>query len=106
VEVLKDGRTAFYLKANQIQAVQAEGSYTRILFANNQSCMVKRAIGQWEQRLPEGMFLKASRSLLLDPKCVVKMQSLNRNETEVFLEGRAEPLRLSRLESLRIKQTL
>jgi len=106
VEVLKDGRAVFFLKPHQIQAVQAEGSYTRVLFENGQSCMVKRSIGYWEQRLPEGLLSKVSRSLLLNPRCVIQLEVLNRDETEVFLEGRSATLILSRLESLRLKQLL
>jgi len=106
VEVLKDGRAVFFLKAHQIQAVQAEGSYTRVLFAGNQSCMVKRSVSYWERRLPEGTFCKISRSLLLDPSCVIQTQLRNRNETEIHIEGRDTPLILSRLESLRLRKML
>lgn len=106
VEILKDGKAVFYLKAAQIQAVQAEGAYTRVLFANNQSCMVKRAIGYWENRLPEGLFIKASRSLLLNPKSIAQIIARNRNETEFYLHGRTDPLLLSRLESLRARRAV
>jgi two-component system LytT family response regulator len=106
VEVLRDGRSVFLLKPHQIQAVQAEGAYTRVLFATDQSCMVKRGIGYWEKRLPEGLLLKASRSLLLNPKCVIKIKARSRSETDFFLEGRSAPLTLSRLESLRIRQAV
>jgi len=106
VEVLRDGRSVFLLRPHQIQAVLAEGAYTRVLFENNQSCMVKRGIGYWESRLPEGLLLKASRSLLLNPKCVVKVKARSRNDTDFYLEGRTEPLNVSRLESLRIRQAI
>ena len=106
VEVLRDGRAVFVLKPHQIQAVLAEGSYTRVLFADNQSCMVKRSIGYWENRLPEGLLLKASRSLLVNPKCVVRIKPRSRDDTEFYLADRTKPLTLSRLESLRIRQAI
>lgn len=106
LEVLKDGRATFFLRPHQIQAVQAEGSYTKVLFVNDQSCMVKRTLGYWEKRLPEGLLVRASRSLLVNSKSVIKVNPRSRNEAEFFLQDRALPLLLSRLESIRVRRAL
>jgi len=106
VEVLRDGRSIRLVKPSQIRAIQTEGSYTRLLFDADGSTMVKLPLSYWESRLPEALFFKASRSMLINLKSVRELQTHSRERTHLFLAGVALPLVLSRLESLRVRRKL
>jgi two-component system, LytTR family, response regulator len=106
VEVLRDGRSIRLVKPSQIRAIQTEGSYTRLLFDADGSTMVKLPLSYWESRLPEALFFKASRSMLINLKSVRELQTHSRERTHLFLAGVTLPLVLSRLESLRVRRKL
>jgi two-component system LytT family response regulator len=106
MEVLRDGRSIRLVSPSQIRAIQTEGSYTRLLFDADSSSMVKLPLSYWEQRLPDALFFKASRSLLINLASVREMQTHSRERTHLFLEGVSMPLILSRLESLRVRREI
>jgi two-component system LytT family response regulator len=106
LEVLRDGRSIRLVKPSQIRAIQTEGSYTRLLFDADASSMVKLPLSYWECRLPEDLFFKASRSMLLNLKSICKLEAHSRDRTHLFLAGISQPLILSRLESLRVRREL
>ena len=106
LEVLRDGRDIRLVKPSQIRAIQTEGSYTRLLFEANSSSMVKLPLSHWENRLPEVLFLKASRSLLLNVPSILRLEAQGRNRTLLFLSGISQPLVLSRLESFRVRREI
>jgi two-component system LytT family response regulator len=106
MEVLRDGKSIRLVRPSQIRAIQTEGSYTRLLLDSDSSSMVKLPLSYWEQRLPDGLFFKASRSMLINLACVREMQTHSRERTHLFLAGVSLPLTLSRLESLRLRREI
>ena len=106
LEVLRDGRSIRLVKPSQIRAIQTEGSYTRLLFDADASSMVKLPLSYWESRLPEALFFKASRSMLINLKSILRLEAHSRDRTHLFLAGISQPLILSRLESLRVRREL
>lgn len=106
LEMLRDGKSIRLVRPSQIRAIQTEGSYTRLLFDADSSTMVKLPLSYWERRLPEALFFKASRSMLINLKSVRELQTHSRERTHLFLEGISLPLVLSRLESLRLRRKL
>ena len=106
LEVLRDGKSLRLIRASQIRAIQTEGSYTRLLFDSDVSSMVKLPLSYWESRLPEGLFFKASRSMLINLRSIRQLLACSRERTHLFLAGVTQPLVLSRLESLRVRREL
>jgi two-component system LytT family response regulator len=106
LEVVRDGKSIRMVKPSQIRAIQAEGSYTRLLFDSDVSSMVKLPLSYWERRLPEGLFFKVSRSMLVNLTSIRQLQGSSRERTHLFLSGVSQPLVLSRLESLRVRREL
>jgi two-component system LytT family response regulator len=106
VEVLRDGRDIRLVKPSEIRAIQTQGSYTRLLFEADSSSMVKLPLSHWESRLPETLFFKASRSLLVNIASIVRLAHVDRNRTLLYLSGISQPLVLSRLESFRVRREI
>jgi two-component system, LytTR family, response regulator len=103
---LRDGSLFIMSSVAEICAIQAEGDYTRILIKDKAAMIVKHTINSWEARLPESIFPRLSRSLILNKKKVSKIVTLDRNHSEAHLTGIAPPLRISRLEMKRLREAL
>jgi DNA-binding LytR/AlgR family response regulator len=56
--------------------------------------------------LPPSLFIKISRRLLINHTQIKQIAPLDRENTQVFLNGIAEPLLLSRIELRRLKGVL
>ena len=67
---------------------------------------MKIMINDWEARLPESIFSRISRSLIINKKKVLKTVTLDRNRSEVHLAGIPTPLTISRLEMKRLREML
>ena len=68
--------------------------------------MIKSTLSSWERKLPSSLFHKISRRLLINCKQIKHIARLDRENSQVFLNGIAEPLLLSRIELRRLKAVL
>jgi two-component system LytT family response regulator len=102
---LQDGPLFVIAPVAEICAIQSEGDYTRILIKDKKAIMVKTPIRDWEERLPDSLFLRISRSLMLNKKQMLKTVTRDRNRGEIHLSGITAPLIISRLEMKRIKES-
>ena len=103
---LQDGAYIRMVKVGQIAAAEIQGDYTRILAAGGKAVMIKSTLSLWEKKLPPSLFCKISRRLLINRKQVKRIAPLNRENTQVFLNGIEESLLLSRIEIRRLKAVL
>jgi len=103
---LQDGGYIRMVEVRQIAAAQVDGDYTRILAAGGKVVMIKSTLSSWERKLPSSLFHKISRRLLINCKQIKHIARLDRENSQVFLNGIAEPLLLSRIELRRLKAFL
>ncbi len=101
---LQDGSYLRFVEAGRIAAAQSQGDYTRILAAGGKPVMTRSTLSHWEARLPEGLFFRISRSLLINCQQIQQVSQLDREKTQVFFNDIAEPLTLSRLEFSRLRR--
>jgi two-component system LytT family response regulator len=94
------------VKVGEITAIEAHGDYTRILLNEGKNLMMKQTLSLWESQLPAGLFVKVSRSLLVNSQSVVKLVRKNLLCWELQLEGVKETIRISNLESKRLRAAL
>ena len=91
------------VKVGEITAIEAHGDYTRILLNEGKNLMMKQTLSLWESQLPVGRFVKVSRSLLVNTQSVAKMVRKNLLTWELELQGTKEAIKLSNLESKRLR---
>ena len=103
---LRDGSLLLMTPVHEICAIKSEGDYTRILISGKEAIMVKTTINDWEARLPKSIFSRISRGLILNKRKVLKSVTLDRNHSDVHLNGIPTPLTISRLEIKRLRETL
>lgn len=106
VQVLRDGGKVRIVRTREIHTIRAEGNYTRLQLAGGGTLMVRKPIAVWEASLPSELFLKISKSLLINRSSIRAMDRISRDITELRLTDAPEPIILSRIESQRISKAL
>jgi two-component system LytT family response regulator len=104
--LLRDKSLSMMVKVGEITAIEAHGDYTRILLNEGKNLMMKQTLSLWESQLPAGLFVKVSRSLLVNTHSVAKMVRKNLLTWELQIQGSKEPIQLSNLESKRLRAAL
>lgn len=94
------------MPVSSITHIEAEDNYTRVYLRDQAAAMVRRPMGDWENLLPDGSFIRVSRSLIIRLDAVQKFISESRDLTQVTLLGRTSPLVIGRKASLRLKNAM
>lgn len=89
-----------------IAAIEAEAPYSRIWLCRQDRILILRRMKEWEDILPCPPFVRLDRSLLVNLSCITKVAALDRNETQVFFTGLADPISIGRPASLRLRKSL
>jgi len=102
--VLLREKTSFRMvEAGEICAVEAEADYTHIFLADGHKAFLRKRMSQWEEELPAPPFFKISRRLLLNIERIKQIVANDRESGEIYLQGMAKPLPLSRIELRRLR---
>jgi len=89
-----------------ITHIEADENYTRVHVKGSAPAFVRRAMSEWEQLLPDGQFLRLTRSLIVQLRAVREVRPLSRDEVQVVIAGQAEPVTFARRAALRLRQAL
>ncbi len=89
--------------ATDIVLVESDGAYSKVTLAIGQTCLVHKGIDQWEQLLPKPDFVRIDRFHIFQLASVTGVARESRDRSEVHLKGRAEPLALARVASVRLR---
>jgi two-component system LytT family response regulator len=108
--LLRSGAFSMMVKAREITAIESEGDYTKVLLPDEDGkerrVLMKQTLSGWESQLPAELFSKVSRSLLVNTKAVSRLVKKNSMVWELHLEGVKERIKLSNLESNRLREVL
>jgi len=91
-------------RSREIRAVESQGNYTLFYLEGVTTVLMNRPLRHWEERLPEELFLKASRSLLVNAGMINRVVKLTRDEYELHLRGLSKPIPVGRLAMQRIRE--
>ncbi|MFL6210982.1 MAG: LytR/AlgR family response regulator transcription factor [Pyrinomonadaceae bacterium] len=92
--LVKAGGRAFFLKADEIDWIEAEGKYVR-LYVGRESYLLREAIGSIEAQLDPKMFMRIHRSAIVNIDRVRELQPWFHHEYRVILRDGTQ-LMLSR----------
>ena len=104
--LLRDKSLTMMVKTRDIAAISSQGDYTRIFLTEGKHLMMKQTLSLWESQLSSDLFVKVSRSLLINRKSVSKWDRKNLLTWDLHLEGTKDPIPLSNLESKRLRKVL
>ena len=103
--LLREKTSLRMVEVGEICAVEAEADYTHIFLADGGKAFLRKRMSQWEEELPAPPFFKMSRRLLLNTGRIKEIVARDRESGEIYLQGMAKPLLLSRIELRRLRST-
>jgi two-component system LytT family response regulator len=101
---LELGRRSVFLKISRVTHVTAAGDYSEVFTAEGQRHLVEKPLREWEARLPEKFFSRIHRNCIVNLEYVERMEGWFNRSQRVFLQGRGEPLTVSRRYAARLKE--
>ncbi len=95
-----------FVKVSEVKAVVAEGNYSFILTADGKKDLVTKTLQEWEDILPEKVFIRIHRSTIVNFEYVDKVRKCRNYTQMVYLKDVAEPFIMSRRYALKLKQRM
>lgn len=92
------------IRTREIRAVESQGNYTLFYLEGDKTVLMNRPLHHWEDRLPEDLFLKASRGLLVNAKLISQIVKITRNEYDLSFNGLLKPIPVGRLAMQRLRE--
>ncbi len=90
---------------SEIVALLADGDFTRALLAGDQEMLVCRRIGEFDKMVPEALFVRLDRSLIINLKRIQKIERQSRDLVHLWLRGVSRPIDLGRTAFERLRGT-
>ena len=89
---VSDGKQTHWLKFNDIQLVEAAGNYV-CFHVGQQQVIVRATLKSIERKLPQGSFLRVSRSHIVNTESIERSTRVGRSKYQLHLEsGMAIPV--------------
>ena len=103
---LEDHRTVRMVPVRQIVCIKAEGNYSTVALSDGKEFLIYRNLNQWEQRLPQSIFVRLDRSLIVNISHLLEVKVIDRDTGNLFLTAREAPISLGRTALSRVRALL
>jgi len=94
--VMKSDARMHVVFVSQISGIEAQENYTRIYLGNGSTEFLRRKMNDWEKVLPETLFLRIDRSLIVNLNHVGKLVTEDRDKSLLSMVGFPKPISLGR----------
>jgi len=91
---------------SQISGIEAQENYTHIYLANGSTEFLRRKMTDWEKMLPESLFLRLDRSLIVNLNHVGKLVTEDRDKSMLEMVGFPKPIPLGRVATALLRKAL
>lgn len=113
-EKLSDKDSVFVMINNAFQFIQIDtiikissaGNYTELITSNDHKGLVLKTMKEWEERLPENLFVRIHRNTIINLKFVQKLKENVNASLQVYLNGIKEPVEMSRRYAAKLKERM
>jgi two-component system LytT family response regulator len=102
----EEGRRPRFIRIREIGAVEAAGNYTELVLADGATALTSHSLSTWETRLPDSHFVRIHRSSIVNVEHVAGVEAAENYTYDVYVEGREDPLSLSRRRAKRLRDRL
>lgn len=85
---VKHGETVLFVRAEDVDSIEAEGNYVRLNLANS-SYLLRDTLGSVESQIDPRTFVRIHRRTIVNMNRVKELQTLTRGESRVVLSGGA-----------------
>lgn len=98
-----DGKLNF-IKIRDINYIEAFGNYTKVYMMDGKLSITYNSIKNWDNRLPEDIFIQIHRSSIVNLLNVIKIEKWTNDTGRLFLKGMEKPFEISRSYFFQIKK--
>jgi two-component system LytT family response regulator len=102
--LLRDGDSCWFVRLREIQLLESEGNYTRVIFGT-QRPLVPRSLNSLEERLDPQVFFRANRQQIINLRSVEKIEPWFSGGLLVRLTGGAK-VEMSRRQGQRFRDLM
>jgi len=101
---LRDGDRCWIVATDQIQMFESEGNYTRVYFEGHRP-LIYKSLNALESRLDPALFVRASRSHIVNLRAIRSLQALPDGGLTATLNGNLS-VAISRRQSRKLRERL
>lgn len=104
--VMKSDARMHVVFVSQISGIEAQENYTRIYLSNGSTEFLRRKMNDWEKVLPETLFVRLDRSLIVNLNHVGKLVTEDRDKSLLEMAGFPKPIALGRVATALLRKAL
>jgi DNA-binding LytR/AlgR family response regulator len=94
------------LPVNSVVCILSEGVYSNIFSKEGKKILVRKLLKEWEETLPETIFLRIHKSAMINMKYIKKVEKWFNGSLKLYLDHYNEPLIVSRRYAARLKKSI
>jgi DNA-binding LytR/AlgR family response regulator len=91
------------IKIGSIVYIEAMGKYTRLVVSEGKKITVRKLIKEWEMILPEDLFIRIHRSVIINLESVLRIEKWFNNSFRIYMKNVEEPFEASRRYAVKLK---
>jgi len=91
------------IKISEIASISAFGEYSNIYLTNGKKIIVRKLLKEWEQILPENIFVRIHRSTIINFELIERIEKWNRRSYIVYIQNNENPFTISERYASRLK---
>jgi len=99
----EEGRRPRFIRIRQIVCIEAAGNYTELHVADGTTALTATTLSAWTDRLPDTHFARIHRSTIVNVERVTDVERNAGRTYTVHVDGRDEPLSMSRRRARALK---
>lgn len=93
-----------FVRIKDVNYIEAYGNYTKVNLADGKLSVTYNSIKNWDNKLPEDMFIQIHRSTIVNLYNVVKIEKWANDTGRLYLKGIDKPFEISRNYFFQIKK--
>lgn len=94
--MFRTGIKAELTPIKEIKFIRAESPYVYIKFANGKSTLQRETLEEWEEKLPDKIFVRIHRSTIINTDYINKIEKLGKTSYLIKLKDENEPFVISK----------
>ena len=94
------------IPVSNVVCIISEGVYSNVFSIDGKKVLVRKLLKEWEETLPETIFLRIHKSFLINKKHIKKVEKWFNGSLKLYLDHYDEPLIVSRRFAAKLKKSI
>ena len=103
---IKNSGVIEFVQIREITAITSIGNYCRIILSEGKEVLIRKTLTSCEETLPETLFLRISRSIIINLNSITKISQWSSGTYRIHLKNINEPFTLSQRYTYKVRDKL